>query len=166
MLDKRGKQKLETYMHKSKTNLCKHIYITHRYFNEWAQKKWKEDGWVNIRPEQLRLIAILRTDEVNNNELAKRARVSKQAMSKMVNDLESHGFIDVNPDPNDSRSKIVSVSNKGADFLEYFYNCNKPINKQFRDILGDEKADKLLEILSELTEGILELEKKNADGGK
>jgi DNA-binding MarR family transcriptional regulator len=160
MLDKRRKEKLESYMLKKKTNLCRHIYITYRYFNEWAQKQWIEDGWENIRPEHLRLISIIGTDEVNNNELAKRARVSKQAMSKMVNDLESHGFVDVEPDPNDSRARIISISNNGVEFLEYFQNSGKVINKQFEDILGKEKAEKLLSLLSELTEGILELEKK------
>ena len=147
-------------MLKKKTNLCRHIYITYRYFNEWAQKQWIEDGWENIRPEHLRLISILGTDVVNNNELAKRARVSKQAMSKMVNDLESHGFVDVEPDPNDSRARIISISNNGLEFLEYFQNSSKVMNKQFEDILSKEKAEKLLSLLSELTEGILELERK------
>ena len=160
MLDKRGKKKFEGYIERKKTNLSRHIYITYRYFNEWAQKQWKEDGWENIRPEHLRLISILGVDVVNNNELAKRARVSKQAMSKMVADLEVHGFIDVEPDPNDSRAKIISVSNNGVEFLEYFYNCNKLIEKRFRAMLGDEKTEKLTELLGELTECILEFEDK------
>jgi DNA-binding MarR family transcriptional regulator len=161
MLDKRRKEKLESYMLKKKTNLCRHIYITYRYFNEWAQKQWLVDGWENIRPEHLRLVSILGTDAVNNNELAKRARVSKQAMSKMVNDLESHGFIDVEPDPNDSRAKIISISNNGVEFLEYFQNTGKVMNKRFEDILGIAKTEKLRALLSELTEGILELEKSD-----
>jgi len=160
MLDKRSKQKLESYMLSRKTNICRHIYITYRFFNEWAQKQWPEDGWKNIRPEHLRLISILGTDVVNNNELAKRARVSKQAMSKMVNDLESHGFIDVEADPHDSRSRIISVSHKGVEFLEYFSSCTKVMEKQFKDILGAEKTAKLKELLGELTEGILLCEQK------
>ena len=155
MLDKRSKKKLDEYMLKKKTNLCRHIYIVHRYFNEWAQKQWKEDGWKDIRPEHLRLMSIISNETVNNNELAKRAGVSKQAMSKMVGDLESHGYVDVVPDPNDSRAKIISISNKGVEFFEYFQSCNKLIEKKFRAILGDEKTDRLRELLGELTEGIL-----------
>jgi len=161
MLDKRRKQKFEQYMLKKRTNMGRHIYLTYRYFNEWAQRKWKEDGWKNIRPEHLRLISIMGTDVVNNNELAKRARVSKQAMSKMVNDLESHGFIDVQPDPNDSRAKMISVSNNGVDFLEYFQDCSKNICQQFEEILGAAKTEKLNALLGELTEGILAIEEKN-----
>ena len=160
MLDKRHKEKFEQYILAKRTNICRHIYITHRFFNEWAQKQWVKDGWTNIRPEHLRLISIVGTDVVNNNELAKRARVSKQAMSKMVTDLESHGFIDVEADPNDSRAKIISVSNNGVEFLEYFQGCNKVICKQFEEILGTAKTEKLNALLSELTEGILAIEEK------
>ena len=155
MLDKRRKQKLELYMEKKKTNLSRHIYITHRYLSEWADKQWKADGWENIRHEHLRLISIIGTDVVNNNELAKRAGVTKQAMSKMVADLEKHGFIDVAPDPDDMRAKIISMSNSGVDFLEYFQNCSKNINKQFEIILGKEKVDNLVLLMSELTDGIM-----------
>jgi DNA-binding MarR family transcriptional regulator len=160
MLDKRSEKKLEAYMLKKRTNLCRHIYIIHRYFNEWAQKQWVDDGWTDIRPEHLRLISIVGMETVNNNELAKRARVSKQAMSKMVADLESHGFVDVTPDPHDSRAKIISISNKGVEFFEYFQSCNKLIEKKFITILGDEKTDKLRELLGELTEGILKHEEE------
>jgi len=163
MLDKRRKQKLELYIQKKKTNLSRHIYITYRYFNEWSQRQWKEDGWKDIRPDHLRLISIIGTDVVNNNELAKRAGVSKQAMSKMVNDLQSHGFIEVVPDPHDSRAKMISMSNDGVEFLEYFHNCSKKINKQFEDILGKEKVEKLQLLLSELTEGIMEIWEKECN---
>src|SRR3954462_5062292 len=103
MLDKKTKAKLESLMAVRKRNISRGIYITHRFVNEWAQKKWKEDGWDDIRPDHLRLISIISMEVVNINELSKRARVSKQAMSKMVNDLISKGFIAYETDPNDSR---------------------------------------------------------------
>ncbi len=158
MLDNRRKQRLEGYIERKKFNLCRNIYVLHRFMNEWAESQWKADGWENIRPDHLRLISIVADDSVSNNELARRAGVSKQAMSKMVADLERHGFIDVQPDPNDSRAKIISMSNSGVDFLEYFQTCNKPIEKQFREIIGEEKTEKLREILSELAEGLIKIE--------
>ena len=160
MLSKRAKAKLEVLMTSRKRNLARHIYILHRYFNEWALAKWQNDGWGEIRPEHLRLISIVGTDVVNNNELAKRARVSKQAMSKMVTDLETRGFIVVEPDPHDSRAKIISISEEGVNFLEYFNQCAKVLEDKFTAIIGQKKKEQLVDILSELTEGILDCEKK------
>ncbi|MDB5281823.1 MAG: MarR family transcriptional regulator [Bacteroidota bacterium] len=160
MLDKRSKAKLEALMTTRKRNLAKHIYIMYRYFNEWANKKWLKDGWGEIRPDHLRLISIVGMEAVNNNELAKRARVSKQAMSKMVNDLVGRGFIEVYPDPNDSRANIISVSKDGVDFLGYMRDSCKSLEEHFSGMIGREKTTVLIDILSELTEGILECEKQ------
>ncbi len=160
MLDKKTKNKLEHHMIARKRNIARLIYITHRHFNEWAQKKWKDDGWDDIRPEHLRLVSIISMEAVNINELSKRARVSKQAMSKMVNDLISKGFIEYETDPKDTRSKIISISKEGVDFMDYFLGCSKKLEKNFEDIIGEKKTQQLIDILSELTEGIMESERK------
>src|SRR5579863_1155659 len=162
MLDTRSKDKLEKYMVQRRRNVARLIYILHRFFNEWAEKKWEEDGWGEIRPEHLRLISIVGTDRVNNNELAKRARVSKQAMSKMVNDLERRGFIDVRPDQHDSRAKMISVSKEGVDFLGYLCSSAKQFEQILTSIMDRKKTEKLIDILSELTEGIIEKECRNS----
>ena len=160
MLDKRTQTKLETHIASRKRAITRNIYIANRFITEWAQVKWKEDGWDNIRPEHLRLISIISLEPVNINELSKRARVTKQAMSKMVNDLISKGFIAFETDPKDSRSKIISITKDGVGFLDYFLGCAKLVEERFEQIIGKKKAQQLTDILAELSEGILECEKK------
>lgn len=160
MLDKRTQTKLESQIVSRKRAITRNIYIANRFITEWAQVKWKEDGWDNIRPEHLRLISIISLEPVNINELSKRARVTKQAMSKMVNDLISKGFIAYETDPKDSRAKIVSITKEGVDFLEYFLGCAKLVQQRFEEIIGTKKTQQLTELLTELSEGILESEKK------
>ncbi|MCX6198786.1 MAG: winged helix DNA-binding protein [Bacteroidetes bacterium] len=160
MLDKRTRAKLESHMAARGRNIMRGIYITHRYVNEWAQSKWKADGWENIRPDHLRLITIISLEDVNIIELSKRARVSKQAMSKMVNDLITKGFIEFETDPKDSRSKIISITKEGVHFMEYFVGCAKLVDEKFEKIIGVKKTQQLISILSELSHGILDLEKK------
>ncbi len=163
MLDKKTQARLEQYMASRKRNMARLIYILNRYFNEWAQKKWKEDGWEDIRPEQLRLISIISLEPVNINELSKRARVSKQAMSKMVSDLISKGFIEYDTDPKDSRSKIISITKAGVEFMDYFLGCSRILEKNFEEKIGVKKTQQLIAILSELTEEIMECERKELE---
>jgi DNA-binding MarR family transcriptional regulator len=160
MLDKKTKAKLENHLTARKRAVMRGIYIANRFITEWAQTKWKEDGWDNIRPEHLRLISIISLEPVNINELSKRARVTKQAMSKMVGDLISKGFIAYETDPNDSRSKIISITKEGVGFLDYFLGCSKLVEQRFEEIIGAKKTQQLIDILSELTEGILDCERK------
>jgi len=166
MLDKKRTKQLEDWMDKRKANPGRLIYIIYRYVHEWASVRWKADGWENLQPDHLRLISIVGTDSVNNNELAKRARVSKQAMSKMVMQLEKFGFIDVNPDPKDSRAKVISVNNQGADFLQYFNSCGMVLVDDFAEIIGEKKTKQLIPLLSELAEGLIERDKKRLEEEK
>lgn len=164
MLDKKATAKLEKYFAARKCNVNRGIYISHRFINEWAQKKWKEDGWEGIRPDHMRVLSIISMEPMNINELSRRARVTKQAMSKMVNDLIKKDFIAFETDPKDSRSKIISITATAVDFLEYLSGCSKVVEEKFRDIIGAKKTEQLISLLSELSEGILELEKKEWEG--
>lgn len=155
MLDKSSKAKLDKFMEAKKRNVSRLIYITYRYFNEWAQKQWEADGWGGMRPDHLRVISIIGIESVNNNELAKRAGVSKQAMSKMVMDLVEEGFVEIETDPNDSRAKIIGITPKGVDFLVYLGKCGKMFEAKYHDLIGKEKTEQLIDILSELTEALL-----------
>lgn len=159
MLDNKGKKRLDEWVDKRRENPGRLIYIIFRYVHEWASIRWKQDGWENLQPDHLRLISIVGADNVSNNELAKRARVSKQAMSKMVTQLEKFGFIDVQPDPKDSRAKMISVSNQGAEFLQYFNNCGMLLVDDFAEIIGEKKAKQLIPLLGDLAEGIIAKQK-------
>lgn len=128
-------------------------------------KRWKEDGWDGIRPDHMRMLSIISLEPMNVNELSRRARVSKQAMSKMVNDLINKDFIVVETDPKDSRSKIISITSTAVDFLEYLSEAvRKVVEEKFKTIIGAKKTNQLINLLSELSEGILELEKKEWEG--
>jgi DNA-binding MarR family transcriptional regulator len=126
--------------------------------HQWSEKKWQDDGWHDIQPEHLKLVGIIGDREWNNNELAKKAGISKQAMSKMVNLLEGRGFISVVPDENDSRAKIITISKKGVEFLEYFHKNNIEFSRQFSELISKDKLNTLTQILSELAEGLIERE--------
>jgi DNA-binding MarR family transcriptional regulator len=47
--------------------------------------------------------------------IAERAGVTKQAISQQVAYLERHGYVSVEPDPEDSRAKVVRLTNRGRD---------------------------------------------------
>ena len=81
-------------------------------------------------------------------------------MSKMVNYLIDKGFIAYETDPKDSRSKIISITKDGVEFMDYFKGCSKLVEKKFEEIIGEKKTQQLISILSELSEGILEHEMK------
>ena len=52
-------------------------------------------------------------DGTGISELAHKVGVSKQAVSKLVSELAAEGFVDVVPDPNDGRGRLVRFTAQG-----------------------------------------------------
>lgn len=53
-------------------------------------------------------------------ELARRAGITKQSMSELINQLEAGGILERRPDPADGRAKIVYFSKAGLAWLDAF----------------------------------------------
>lgn len=52
-------------------------------------------------------------EDLRIGAIAARAGVSKQAASQQVAHLEKHGYVEVGPDPEDSRAKVVRLTPRG-----------------------------------------------------
>jgi len=80
----------------------------------------------------------------NNNDLAKRSKVSKQAMSKVVKELQQSGYISSKTDTNDKRSVIFTLTKKGKDFIMCARACVNEIMSEYRKEFGKKNYDDLL----------------------
>jgi DNA-binding MarR family transcriptional regulator len=158
MLDEKTKKKLEAEWPKRKANLGRLIFITHRIFYKWATERWQKDGWGEIRPEHMRIMSFIGTNNLTVNEIAQRAGVTKQGASKMLTDLIDNGFVEVEQHPTDNRAKQISISKKGADFIFYLDGAKKEMEEKYESIVGKKKMEVLRSILLELTEGLIIME--------
>jgi DNA-binding MarR family transcriptional regulator len=157
MMDKKTKALLDTMAAKRKDSLSRQLYIIYWHMHDWSRKKWAEDGWSDINADQIKLLTlIVGGEQMSNAELAKKAGVTKQAMSQMVTLMEKKGVLTVEDDPNDSRAKLISLSKYGVEFMVYLSSTRKELMTQYTKILGSEKMKLLTEIASELARGIAE----------
>lgn len=69
-------------------------------------------------------------------ELAARAKISKQAMHELVNDLEARGYLERVPSPKDGRSKLIRTTDKGERSVEAAWEAIADIEQQWQAILG------------------------------
>lgn len=157
MLDKKRKAVIDSITEERRYNLGVHLYIIYWHQHAWTKKKWAADGWSDITADQLKLINLLASGEsMSGSKLARRARVTKQAMSQMVNLMEKRGVLVVQQDPSDSRVKMISLSAYGTEFLKYFSSYTKELNKQYTEIIGEDKMRMLTEITGELADVLIE----------
>ena len=160
MLTKKKKAVIDSMAQELKYSFGVHLYVIYWHQHDWTKKKWTTDGWSDITADQLKLINLVASGQsMSSGELARRAGVTKQAMSQMINLMEKRGVLIVQQDPNDLRAKMISLSVYGVEFLKYFSAYTRDLNKQYTEIIGEDKMRMLTEITGELADALMEKEK-------
>lgn len=122
-----------------------------------------------IRMTDLRILALLHSgDRLSVGEISRRARVDKAWISRLARELEQKGLVKRDPDPEDSRAMLVSLTQKGRELQNSLLPQSKEREKLY---LRGIDRHKLVELLSKLDDNmvaVLEnhglLPKRKADG--
>lgn len=84
------------------------------WFDEGLQRALTLRGWQSISRSQSILFANIALGIRRPAELARNLGISRQAVSKMLQDMAEQGLIIAEPDPDDRRAQLVSFSDKSA----------------------------------------------------
>jgi len=90
-----------------------------------------------LRPAHAAVIVHLEVGGTRLTELAERAGVTKQAMGKLVDELEAIGYLERRPDPADGRAKIVCFSRRGQRLLHDSREIVDGIWEDYAALLGE-----------------------------
>ncbi len=85
-------------------------------------------------------------------ELARRASMTKQSMSELVEQVERTGLIEKRRDPTDGRAKLVCFTDKGFVWLEAFHRSLEVAESEMRAELGSAMVDLMVEVLAKYVE--------------
>jgi len=114
----------------------------------------EERGFPDARPGQAALFMhIDRRWGTRLTDLAKRARMTKQGMMLLVDDLENRGYVRRVPDADDSRAKVVRLTARGRRFVAEARRSVAAVEARARRELGDRRYEALRDSLEILVEG-------------
>ena len=123
-----------------------------KQFDGWAIHKLSERGYKDFKMAYMPVIMNIDIEGTNNNELARRARVSKQAMSKVIKELQRSGYIASKTDANDKRSIIFMLTERGKKIVLEARLCTKDLMDEYRKVMGKNEFDDLTQKLLGLIE--------------
>jgi len=112
-------------------------------------------GGVNLSSVSAAQKALLiNLEECGNraSTLANRLHISKQAVSKLVQELERQGLIKRQADPSDGRAHIVVLTGKGKRILTRTLSCFEKLEARIADELGQAQLDSLRRQLTRLAD--------------
>ncbi len=101
--------------------------LLREFSKDFEQRIWfqlTQRGFSDIRPGHVSVFGNLGMGATRVTELAERARVTQQAMGKMLKELEKMGYISREVDSVDKRAKEITLTDLGvklaADSLKIF----------------------------------------------
>jgi len=72
-----------------------------------------------------------------NNDVATKAKVTKQAMSKVVKELLEHKLIKIEKHETDARASLIFLTEKGKKLIHDTKKCVRSLSIEYANLVGD-----------------------------
>jgi DNA-binding MarR family transcriptional regulator len=89
-----------------------------------------------VRPVHDAVLAYLDRDGTRASVLAERARLSRQAITQLVDELEQLGVVTRRPDPTDGRAKIIQYTPEALTHFDASRRVIAELERRWRSELG------------------------------
>lgn len=143
-------EQLQQHLAQRQQSLIRMLGLLKKDMDCRIMQKLQQKGYNNFKLGDLVLIVNIDPQGIINNELARKARITKQAMSKVVKNLEAGGFIHTSKHANDARAAIISLTDEGKKLIICAAESFQEIQEEYTHIVGEENADALSQILRKL----------------
>ncbi len=109
-------------------------------------------GYQNFKIGHIMVLMNLEPEGSMTVDLAKKAKVSKQAMSKLVKELTAEGYLIAREHPHDHRASLLFSTEKGEKFMGALKESRETVDANFSKVIGQERLHLLKEILTEIVD--------------
>lgn len=112
------------------------VAASYRAVADRLQRDMERAGLGDMRPAYGFVIRAVAAEEPTINRLAELLEVSKQAASRVADEMERAGFIEREPDPNDRRSLRLRLTAKGKRVRRRALATSAAIEEELRSEVG------------------------------
>ncbi len=112
----------------------------------------RTSGFSDFDPAYLTVFQYPGPQGARPSQLATRLRMSKQALNYLLGELERLGYLERRPDPDDLRSKRISLTSRGIEAIAVIREAVREVEADWAEQLGAERFGELRELLVELNE--------------
>jgi DNA-binding MarR family transcriptional regulator len=111
-----------------------------------------ERGFDDLEAAHLNVFRYPGPQGARPTELATRLRISKQALNYLLGELERLGYLERRPDPDDLRSKRVTLTRRGTSAVRVIREAVGEVETAWAEQLGPTRFSQLRHLLLELNE--------------
>ena len=126
------------------------IWRIKRYMDGSMEPRLHALGFADFKMSYLMFLANIEEHGTTNNELAKKACVTKQMMSKIVGLLENENYIYTQKNPADSRSSIIFLNDRGKELFLALRDSIEEVRRKFDAIVGYDQMEQVIDTMIKL----------------
>ncbi|MBM5810400.1 MAG: winged helix-turn-helix transcriptional regulator [Gammaproteobacteria bacterium] len=141
------KQDLERFR---RTNIGQPLTEIAKDFQRRALARFAERGFTGLQSAHTAVFANLNVEGTRLTDLARRARMTKQGMGQLVDELERLGYVERVPHPTDSRAKIVRFTGQGRRLMAHGVEIGEIIQMEYAKLIGSRRLKILHDTLEDL----------------
>lgn len=121
----------------------------HDWMEQRLYEKAAQNGYGDITPAMVRLLALLATGRPQGlSDLARRLGVSRQAVHRLANDVAALGYVEFVDSEDDARVKLLRYTQKGWRMAESAEGELDRIEQRLAQAIGAERLATLKELLA------------------
>lgn len=142
--------------HKTR-NLGKMLHVSWRQFVNMAERALAAKGYPDFRVSMMGVLGNLDPEGNTIVELSERTFYTKQAMSKMVRELEEAGYVYTVVHPADKRAQLVRLSARGLQLIQESCSQYGGFRRDFTRVLTEEEENQLFSLMERLVHSNMHL---------
>jgi DNA-binding MarR family transcriptional regulator len=100
-----------------------------------------------------RLLPYIDIDGTRSVDLARRLGVTKQAVGRLVKELEEDGLLCREPDGADGRAFLVKFTDDGLEYLTRMHKCISQIEREYERMVGERRMAVARDVLARIAYG-------------
>lgn len=121
-----------------------------KHFDEWCLGNLSREGYPDMKVGYMAFLMNIGSEGITNNELAKKIRVTKQAMSKTSKELQRLNLIALKPNPDDARSSLITLTDYGLKMVINARHKLNDLTKKYVEVIGQKKYMETLDTMNKI----------------
>lgn len=130
--------------------LARLLAIGYRQLVDGLHERLVADGWTDVRPTFGFVLLATRDRSTTTTELAGVLGVSKQATSKLLDQMEAAGYVTRSPSDGDGRLRTVTLAARGHALLDAVEGIYAELETGWAQLVGKSELERLRTTLTDV----------------
>ncbi len=125
------------------------LRLSHQRFVGKIMSRLADTEFADVQPSHFAPTQVLWDYEngIRLTELAAKAKITKQSMGELVDQIVQRGYAERIPDPADGRARLIKMTSRGRKVAQLVRGIVRDAEKDLAKLIGADKAEELRETL-------------------